>query len=249
MSDITVDGHLKLGEQRLIAQLQLNITAGCWNVLLGSSGLGKTSLARLIAGLPTKAVIDGTIQDRFGAPIAPNQVAMMAQNDQLLPWATAYECVTICARLRGEKPDRMRAEQLLVGVGLADMIGRKPATLSAGQRQRVVLARTLYENRPVVILDEPFSALDVMTRHHMQDLAVQQLKGRTVILITHDPAEALRLAQRAWILRPDGAVPIDLPETLIPRSSELAETQKAQAALFRQLAISAAATPAESGAA
>lgn len=238
MSAIVVSGDLGLGGRRLITGLRLDFAEGCWNVLLGTSGLGKTSLARLIAGLPTKAVLDGTIRDRRGAPIAPGQVAMMAQNDQLLPWATALECVTICARLRGERADRTRAERLLAEMGLAAMAGRRPATLSAGQRQRVALARTLYENRPVVILDEPFSALDVMTRHQMQELAARQLAGRTVILITHDPAEALRLAQRAFILRQDGAVPIDLPGTPVPRSSELAETQRAQAALFRQLAVS-----------
>src|SRR5690606_20731218 len=114
--------------------------------------------------------------------------------DQLLPWASALANVTIGARLRGARPDLDRARALLDAVGLLPLAGRRPDTLSTGQRQRVALARTLYEDRPIVVLDEPFSALDPVTRHAMQDLAAGLLAGRSVLMITHDPQEAMRLA-------------------------------------------------------
>ncbi|WP_330451096.1 ATP-binding cassette domain-containing protein [Paracoccus marcusii] len=89
---------------------------------------------------------------------------------------------------------------MLADLGLAGLEGRRPAQLSGGQRQRVALARTLIEDRPVVVLDEPFSALDAATRAQMQDLAARHLAGRTVILITHDLLEAARLCHAAFLL-------------------------------------------------
>ena len=231
-----IRGDLALGDRKLVAGLDLNIAGGRWNALLGASGLGKTSLGRLIAGLPTEARLESADQDGCDLLFDTLRAGLMAQTDQLLPWATALANVAIGSRLRGERPDRERAFRLLARVGLDDVAGRRPDTLSAGQRQRVALARTLYENHPVVILDEPFSALDVLARHRMQDLAVEQLAGRTVILITHDPAEAVRLADRAWILRPDGARQIALPESPAPRPVGARETLSAQAALFQLLA-------------
>lgn len=234
-----IKGDLALGDRMLVSGLDLHIAEGRWNALLGASGLGKTSLGRLIAGLPTEARLERADRDG-GFPFASLRAGLMAQTDQLLPWATALANVAIGSRLRGERPDRERAFRLLSRVGLADVVGRRPDTLSAGQRQRVALARTLYENHPVAILDEPFSALDVLARHRMQDLAAEQLAGRTVILITHDPAEAVRLADRAWILRPNGARRIDLPESPAPRPVGARETLAAQAALFRRLASASA---------
>lgn len=231
-----VRGDLALEGRKLVAGLDLHIVEGRWNALLGASGLGKTSLGRLIAGLPTEARLESADRDGGGFPFASLRAGLMAQTDQLLPWATALANVAIGSRLRGERSDRERAFRLLARVGLAEVAGRRPDTLSAGQRQRVALARTLYENHPVVILDEPFSALDVLARHRMQDLAAEQLAGRTVILITHDPAEAVRLADRAWIMRPDGARQVALPETPAPRPVEAQETLAAQAALYRLLA-------------
>mgnify|MGYP003362733740 FL=1 len=113
-------------------------------------------------------------------------------------------------------------------MGLADRAHHLPANLSGGQRQRTALARTLFEDRPLVLLDEPFSALDARTRAQMQDLAARLLDDRTVLLVTHDPAEAARLGDRILLLRgtgltewprpaprPKGAArPYDAPEVL-----------------------------------
>lgn len=234
---IHLQGALRTPEAQLIVPFDIALRAGRWNVLLGASGVGKTSLLRLIAGLPCAADLSGGISTSDGLPLV-DRVTMMAQDDQLLGWANAGGNVAIGARLRGAKPDMGRAAALLEAVGLAARQDAKPAALSAGQRQRVALARTLYEDRPVVLLDEPFSALDAPTRLQMQDLAARLLSGRTVVLITHDPAEAARLADHAWIVTPAGLSPCALPKTPALRPAEATETLTAQAALLRQLSQS-----------
>ncbi|MFN4099178.1 MAG: ABC transporter ATP-binding protein [Pararhodobacter sp.] len=230
MSGLRLKGDLWIGDQRLIRDLDLTLAGGVWSCLLGPSGVGKSTLARLISGLPGPYRLD----EQAGSP-RPGEVALMAQDAQLLPWADLLRNVTIGARLRGERPDPARARALLAEVGLAGMESRRPEALSGGQRQRVALARVLMEDCPVVVLDEPFSALDTVTRLAMQDLAARVLKGRTVILITHDPLEAVRLSDRAWLLGPDGSTPLPLPASQPPRDFRAAQTLAAQAALLSLL--------------
>ncbi|WP_458789624.1 ABC transporter ATP-binding protein [Yoonia sp. MH D7] len=231
---IHIRGALHVAQNLLIDRFDITLIAGGWSALLGPSGVGKTSLLRLIAGLPCAAHLDGYIKAGDGAPIGP-RVAMMAQDDQLLPWASTLDNIMICARLRGEGVQQDRAAGLLADVGLAGFERRKPAQMSAGQRQRVALARTLYENRAIVLLDEPFSALDVMTRYAAQDLATELLAERTVFLITHDPSEAVRLADAAWIVTQTGISPCTLPPTAPPRAPDAACTLSAQAALLQRM--------------
>ncbi|WP_435988730.1 ABC transporter ATP-binding protein [Sulfitobacter sp. SH24] len=233
---IHLAGVLQGAKATLIDLFDITLPGGEWSVLLGPSGVGKTSLLRLLAGLPCAARLHGQIKAEDGAHLAP-RVTMMAQDDHLLPWAGALENVTIAARLRGERPDPERAEALLAEVGLGSEADRRPAELSAGQRQRVALARTLYEGRDIVLLDEPFSALDVVTRHQMQGLAARLLAGRTVVLITHDPAEALRLANHAWIVARGGISPCALPSPPPPRRIDAPDTLAAQADLLRRIGL------------
>ncbi len=174
--------------------------------LLGASGVGKTSLLRLIAGLTHGA--SGTVGDLSGAPVT-GRVAYMAQDDLLLPWASVLDNVMLGARLRGEPLSgaaRAQAMALLERVRLAESAADRPARLSSGMRQRAALARTLMERRPIVLMDEPFSALDAITRYELQNLAATLLAGRTVLLVTHDPLEALRLGHRVHVMagRPAG---------------------------------------------
>ena len=164
----------------------------------------------------------------------------MAQSDLLLPWLSVLDNVIIGARLRGEAPNVDRARDLLHRVGLSDYADQKPATLSGGMRQRAALARTLFEDRPIVFLDEPFSALDAGTRADMQELATDVLHDRTVLLITHDPAEAARLAHQIIVMSAQETQNWPVPETAALRDINAAETLACQAQLLAYLRRSAA---------
>ena len=193
--------------------LDLILPAGQTTCLLGPSGVGKTSLLRLVAGLLPGA--DGKVVDDHGRGL-DGQIAYLAQQDLLLPWLSALDNVTLGSRLRGESAgpavaDRARA--LLAQVGLAEREHDRPAKLSGGMRQRVALARTLMENRPIVLMDEPFSSLDAITRYELQALAAECLTGRTVLLVTHDPLEALRLGHQVLIM---AGAPARLEAPLVP---------------------------------
>ncbi len=197
----------------LFAGLDFTLAAGRWTCLLGPSGVGKTSLVKLIAGL-VDPWAESAVRCDDGMPL-PGRDAYMAQQDLLLPWLTALDNVMLGARLRGgdRKAAAARARDLLARVGIADKADARPAVLSGGQRQRVALARTLFEDRPVVLMDEPFSALDAITRHRLQALAAELLRGRTVLLVTHDPLEALRLGHRIHVM---SGRPATLDEPMVP---------------------------------
>jgi putative hydroxymethylpyrimidine transport system ATP-binding protein len=226
----------------LFQRLDFTLPGGQCTCLLGPSGVGKSSLLRLIAGLVVAEAGEVACSDR--APLA-DRLVWMGQQDNLLPWLSVLQNVTLGARLRGERPDLARAEALLARVGLARQRDQRPATLSGGERQRAALVRTLMEDRPVVLMDEPFSALDAITRARLQVLAAQLLAGRTVLLVTHDPLEALRLGDRIQVMvgqparidppiRPAGRPPRDLHDpALLARQGELlaslADAQEAAA--------------------
>ncbi|WP_439814381.1 ABC transporter ATP-binding protein [Zavarzinia sp. CC-PAN008] len=209
-----VGAALAHGGAPLFQDLDLPLARGRWTCLLGRSGTGKSSLLRALAGLR----VPGLTATRLGDQ---GRVAWMAQGDLLLPWASLCDNVTMGQRLRGERPDRARALDLLARVGLGDKALRRPGTLSGGERQRVALARTLAEDTAIVLMDEPFSALDAVTRHELHALTVRLLAGRTVCLVTHDPFEALRLADRIAVLRgrPARLDWIDPPPGPTPRAA------------------------------
>ncbi|MCC7426812.1 MAG: ABC transporter ATP-binding protein [Alphaproteobacteria bacterium] len=225
--------------------LTLDIRGGRTSCILGPSGVGKTTLLRLMAGhlaAPGGAGLSVAATD--GAPLS-GRIAWMAQTDLLLPWASALDNVCLGARLRGERINRTardRARSLLGAVGLAGRERDLPHHLSGGMRQRVALARTLMEDRPVVLMDEPFSAVDLPTRMRLQELAASLLAGRTVVLVTHDPLEALRLGHDIIVLggaparveaalSPTGGPPRDVrdPELLRRQGELLARLAKAAA--------------------
>lgn len=209
----------------LFGPLRLDLPAGQVTCLLGASGVGKSTLLRLLAGLPTGVTFEGQVK-RLPA-------ALMAQEDGLLPWLTVAQNVGLGARLRGEAVADPAA--LLASVGLAGFEARLPGTLSGGQWQRVALARTLAEDRPLVLLDEPFSALDARLRLEISALALRLLAGRRVMIVTHDPAEAARLGDQILILTPKGLLPHPAPEGAVPRRHDDAPVLKAQAALMERL--------------
>jgi len=200
---------------KLVDDLSFRLESGHCTCLLGPSGVGKTTVLRLVAGLLTGGHGRATVSCDDGEPVTP-RIAYMAQQDLLLPWLRIEDNVMLGRRLRGQDigdGERGRARILLGELGLHDSHGRLPRELSGGMRQRAALARTLFEDRAIVLMDEPFSALDAITRVRLQDLAATHLRGRTVLLITHDPLEALRLGHTIYVLQ---GRPLSLGEALHP---------------------------------
>lgn len=229
--------RLEFDGQVLFDNLHMRLEASRITGLLGQSGVGKSTLLRLIAGLQ-HAGGDGRVTCSDGLPLA-GRIAWMAQDDLLLPWLSVLDNLLLGYRLRRQPPPLDHAEELLRQVGLHDQRHQRPAALSGGMRQRAALARTLLEDKPVILMDEPFSALDVPTRLRLQDLAADLLRHRTVLLVTHDPLEALRLCDHVRVLsgrparlgpdiRPDGAAPRD------PAAAGLLAQQAHLLALLRQ---------------
>jgi len=240
---IRFSGRCHIGGAPLFAPLELQIGAGEWTCLLGPSGVGKTTVLRLIAGLPTGADFAGEIAASDGAPLV-GRIAYMAQSDLLLPWLDVMGNVTLGSRLRGAKCEKDRAQSLIERVGLAEHAHKRPAQLSGGMRQRAALARTLMEDRPMVLLDEPFSALDARRRAEMQELAAELLAGRTVLLVTHDPGEAARLGHRIAVMTEAGLTQIDPPSSPPVRPVDDPEMLARQGALLRLLRNQTIAEPA-----
>ena len=237
------DVSLSYKNQLIFSELNLYLPAGQWIALLGPSGIGKTSLLRLIAGLNThneykqgKIITDNHIDIN-------EQVAYMAQTDLLLPWMSVLDNAILGIKLKNHSSDEYRhhlnqAKSLLHQVGLGETFHLYPQELSGGMRQRVALVRTIIENKPIILMDEPFSALDAITRYKLQTLAVEYLKNKTVLFITHDPWEALRLAHEIYIMQgqPAKIKLITQLSTKTPR--EMTDTQiiALQAELFSKLA-------------
>jgi ABC-type nitrate/sulfonate/bicarbonate transport system ATPase subunit len=209
--------------------------------VIGPSGCGKSTLFHILAGLEDpdrgEVLIDGSVvRDRLGA------CAFMPQHDGLLPWRRTLDNVTVGLSLAGvgREEARARARPLLERFGLGGFERAWPWQLSGGMRQRAAFLRTVLLGRPAMLLDEPFGALDGITRTELQQwlLEVWEQVGSTVMLITHDVAEAVCLADRVYVLSPRpgyvaAEVTIELPR---PRPPELLGTQEfaAQEALLRE---------------
>ena len=158
--------RVAFGGVDIFHDLDLNLPAGSFTCLLGPSGVGKSTLLRFLADL-VEGDVSGNITCSDGTPLK-GRIAYMAQQDLLLPWRTVRENVELGASLRGQRPDHDKADRLIAEVGLSNAAHLRPAELSGGMKQRAALARTLMEDRPVVLMDEPFSALDPVNRLRLQ---------------------------------------------------------------------------------
>ncbi len=176
--------------------VSLDVRSGEFLCLLGASGCGKSTLLGLITGLdaPTTGTVDTT----------GRRVGMMFQDSALLPWLTAGGNIEVPLRLRGIRRGerRERVERLLAMVRLAGLADKRPHELSGGMRQRVSLARAFAQEADILCMDEPFGALDAMTRDLLHDELerIWRETGVTVIFVTHDVREAVRLGDRIVLL-------------------------------------------------
>lgn len=224
-----LEGGFAIDGKPVFSNISISLGVGEWTCLLGPSGIGKTTILRLLAGLETGGSFNGERTDLTG------KAAYMAQSGLLAPWLDVLGNVTLGARLRGERADLDRARELIARVGLSEHIAKHSGELSGGMRQRAALARTLMEDRPFVLLDEAFSALDAATRAQCQELAFELLADRTVLLVTHDPAEAARLAHRVFVMSNNGIRHDMRPEGEPCRGHADPVTLATQVALFDQV--------------
>ena len=196
-------------QHAVIAGMDLVIEAGEFLAVLGPSGCGKSTLLRLLARLdqPDGGAIHADPHKDF-------QTAFVFQDASLLPWRTVLDNAALPLELTGvAKVERQaRARETLAQVGLADALDRFPAQLSGGMRMRVSLARALVTEPRLLLLDEPFAALDEITRFHL-DVQLRELwhrRGMTVVFVTHSISEAAFLADRAVVMgRRGGAIRLD----------------------------------------
>ncbi len=216
------------GTPRSVSALEdvdLDVAPGEFVVLIGPSGCGKSTLLSLIAGL--EEVTAGAIE-HAGEPIGPAgpDRCMIFQQPSLYPWLSVADNVTFGPRLRGmAKAERRElAAQLLRSVGLAHAVDQHPAELSGGMRQRVAIARALAMKPQILLMDEPFAALDVQTRTKLQDhvIEVWRQSGASVLFVTHHIDEAIALADRIVVFTAAPGqikeiVPVDLPRPRPPR--------------------------------
>jgi ABC-type nitrate/sulfonate/bicarbonate transport system ATPase subunit len=202
-----------------LAGVSLNAASGELLAVVGPSGCGKSTLLELICGL----------QLPDGGSISCAPAVLMPQRDLLLPWLSAVDNAALALRISGlSRADaRRRAAALFAELGLVGFEQAHPAELSGGMRQRVAFLRTLLSGKPVLCLDEPFGALDAITRGEMQDWLAQALarEPRTVVLVTHDVEEAVVLADRVAVLSPRPGRVIEELEVAIARPRARTDAQ------------------------
>ena len=184
-----------------LENIEGHIGQGEFIALLGPSGCGKSTLLRLIAGLEKPS--EGRIAWQDGAP-KPGEIGFVFQDSTLMPWASAAENVFLPLRLRGRKRDESKDRIIaaLDRVGLKDFAGAKPAALSGGMKMRVSIARALVSEPKVLLMDEPFAALDEFTRHKLQEdlRLLWRAEKKSIIFVTHSIYEAAYLATRVLVM-------------------------------------------------
>ncbi len=194
-TDVTLIYHTKQGETAAAEHLSFSVNEGEFVAFIGPSGCGKTTLLSLAAGLLKPS--DGTVESN-------GSFGYMLQKDELFPWRTIEKNIFLPLEIKKQNTEenRKRALELAKKYGLGDFLKSYPNQLSGGMRQRAALIRTLATDPDILLLDEPFSALDYQTRLNVtEDVAnIIRSEGKTAVLITHDISEAVSLADRVFVL-------------------------------------------------
>lgn len=230
---VQLDGvGMRFGAVTALERCTVSVEPGSFTVIIGPNGSGKSTLLRLVAGLLAPSA--GTVVVGGSPPVAGDgRVGLCFQQPRLVPWRSTLDNVALPLEIAGAEPAdrRSRAVEALERVGLAAAAGLRPRELSGGMAQRAALARALIGDPEVLLLDEPFSALDALTRETF-DRELQRLwqeRRRTVILVTHSVSEAIALADRVIVMTPRPGrvarvVEVNLPR---PRPVELAADPRA----------------------
>ena len=231
------------GGMEAVHDISFSVRKGAFVTLLGPSGCGKSTLFNVIAGLLTptqgQVLLDGrSVIGRTG------QVGYMLQKDLLLPWRSIEDNIILAKTLQGmpAREARPLARQMMARCGLEGFAKARPNELSGGMRQRAALMRTLLTGRDVLLLDEPFGALDAITRLQLQMLLCElwQETGKTILLVTHDVDEALLLSDEIIVLtqrpgRLKERVPVALERPRTPETLALSDAAALKARLLRLL--------------
>ena len=206
------------GDTVALEPTTIAVEQGSFVAIVGPSGCGKSTLFNVIAGLlsPDSGAV---IMNGKAVTGTTGHVGYMLQKDLLVPWRTVQDNITMAARLtrRVNESDRVEARRVAEQYGLGEFLNHYPSALSGGMRQRVAFMRTLVTHQPLLLLDEPFGALDAQTRLEMQQWLLQVWRdtGRTVLFITHDVDESLFLSDRVVVMSPrPGRVVADFVNTL-----------------------------------
>ena len=190
--------NLEFKGKKLFENLNFDILENKSTALLGTSGVGKSTLLRCIADLEKENITSGKIVLK-----EDTNIAWLSQENSLFPWLSILDNVQLYHHLKGTKTKQtlQKAKELLIQVNMSAKKKKKTYELSGGQKQRVALARTLMQEANLILMDEPFSALDAITKIQLQDLTCELLKNKTVVLVTHDPQEAIKLANHIYIFK------------------------------------------------
>lgn len=220
----------KGGRVRALECVSLSVSEGEFVAVVGPSGCGKSTLLRIVAGLETPDKGDVSIRGDKPADVTRrHEIGVAFQDHALLPWLSVAENIMLPARLAALTPDRVQMERLAELVGLGDFRDARPKQLSGGMRQRVAIARAMMLDPKLLLFDEPFGALDLVTRR-LLNLEMQRIwtdLGTTTLLITHSVDEAVQLADRVVVMssRP-GRIHADIPVCLPrPRDRAVMNTQ------------------------
>lgn len=229
----------EFGARRILDQVGLTIKQGEVVSLVGPSGCGKSTLLRIVAGLDIQYSGDVLVNGKT-PHLHSSDVGFIFQEPRLLPWLTVAENVGFAAGKGGGSHPRVR--ELLAEVGLADFADAYPKQLSGGMAQRAAIARGLLNQPSLLLLDEPFSAVDAFTRMHLQKLllSIAEKHGTTLLLVTHDVNEAVYLSNRIVVLscnpgRISGEVTVDLPHARSRSDLRLAKYEAEVLSLLRGL--------------